>query len=136
MSVANRGRIAEPTPKKKLRRRRGMGKNCDVEEAWVRCGVGERDLRAAGSGSSHRITYSVDRLEIRFVCHPLARLHRCNIRVDQHNLNVLLFQRLDGLRAAVVKLSSLPDGQAAGSEQQHLVDDRAIVPSGRHECDA
>jgi len=38
-----------------------------------------------------------------------------------HHLAAHLLQRLDGLRARVVELARLPDGEAARAEQQHLL---------------
>eukprot|EP00962_Isochrysis_galbana_P040188 scaffold14529_cov117-Isochrysis_galbana.AAC.9 len=49
-----------------------------------------------------------------------AHLHRGDVGVDQDDLKPLLLERLDGLRARVVKLARLPNGQAARTEQQHL----------------
>lgn len=38
------------------------------------------------------------RLEVRLVGHVGARLHRGNVRIEEDNLDVLLFEGLDGLR--------------------------------------
>ena len=47
-------------------------------------------------------------------------LHRRDVRVDQHDLEALLLERLDGLRARVVELARLADGEAARAEEEHL----------------
>ena len=82
------------------------------------------------------MTYRIDRLKVRLVGHPFARLHGCNVRVDQHDFNILLFERFDGLGPTVVELAGLPDGQPTRPEQQHLVHDGAVVSRGRYERDA
>ena len=43
-----------------------------------------------------------------------------DVRVDEDDLQPLLLERLDRLRARVVKLARLADGEAARAEQEHL----------------
>ena len=53
--------------------------------------------------------------EVDAVGHALARLDRRDVGVDQDDLNALLLQRLDGLRARVVEFTGLADGQTAAA---------------------
>ncbi len=55
-----------------------------------------------------------------------VRLILCNlrgdIRINQHSLNALFLQRLDGLRARVIEFARLANGQPATSQNQNLAD--------------
>ncbi len=54
--------------------------------------------------------------------HALAGLDGGDVGVDEDDLDVLLLQGLDGLGARVVELAGLTDGEAAGAEDEDLVD--------------
>eukprot|EP00906_Rhabdomonas_costata_P037803 RCo053333 len=64
----------------------------------------------------------LDGEEVDLVRHAFAGLHSGDVGVDQHRLDLLLLQRLDGLAATVVKLAGLPDGQPSRAQDQHLSD--------------
>ena len=54
-------------------------------------------------------------LEIHRVGHILAGLHRGDIRVDEHRVDALFLQRLQGLRSAVVELARLTNFQGSAA---------------------
>ena len=57
---------------------------------------------------------------------PVGKLrvghHRRRIAVEEDDLNALLAQRLDGLRARIVELTGLADDDGPGTDDQDLVD--------------
>ena len=59
--------------------------------------------------------------EVDLVGHTLGGLHRGNIGVDEHRLDIFLAQGLEGLAAGVVKLAGLTNLQRAGTENQYLL---------------
>ena len=59
--------------------------------------------------------------EVHLGCKRVAGLDRRDVRVDQHRLDAGLAQGLDRLGAAVVELARLPDAQAAGADEHHLL---------------
>ena len=50
-----------------------------------------------------------------------THLHRSDVRVHEDGVDVLLFQRLDGLGATVIELSGLTDAQTSTSEHKNFL---------------
>ena len=67
------------------------------------------------------------RLEIDSVCNVLRRLHRGDVRIDEHRMDALFFHRLQGLCPAVVKLTGLAYLQCTASQQEHFLYRHIIV---------
>jgi len=63
-----------------------------------------------------------DREEVDAVGHPLRRLHRGDVGVDQDGSDPFLPQRLERLGAGVVELAGLADLQRAGTQHEHGAD--------------
>ena len=59
--------------------------------------------------------------EIYLVGNAFRSLYRSYVRVDKDGMDTFFFQRLEGLRTGVVKLSRLTDFQCAGAKQQDFL---------------
>ena len=58
---------------------------------------------------------------VHLVCQSLGRLNRCNVRIDQHRLDVLLLVRFDSLTSGVIELTSLSDTQSTTSKHNDFL---------------
>ena len=95
----------------------------------------KREQNAVGPLLLNNALYKLRRhgLEINRVGHVFGGLHRSNIGVDEHRMDALFLQRLQGLRSAIVEFAGLTYFQGARAKDHNLLISRP-KPLPRRGC--